>query len=208
MTNRKKIIIIGSVVLLGVITLIAVVLLSNKSPEPTAVDTTPEKTTSTTSPEKEKDTEHQDTEQHSDSDATDSHVHGEPLPQATQDAIKYNATQAAEAYVVQPSGEEPAARQARLARFFAPSSPVITAGPPVPVDSYHTSQITLLESSWYNTEKEGVIGVIVYMKIGINTGFETRDEYQTWVVELIQHDGAWLSQTITKSDLPYIQGAD
>lgn len=199
MTNRRKVILVGVVLLLSVSSLLAATIFLNPSPEPANVDTTPEVTTPSEQPEK-------PSEPHEHSDGTDSH--GEPLPESTQQAIKQNATQAAEAYVTQPSGEEPAVRSSRLSRFFAPGSPVITAEPPVVSSSYSTSQINLLESSWYDTEKEGVIGVIVYLVVGVNTGFESRSENQTWVVELIQHDGAWLSHTITKSDLPYVQGVN
>lgn len=197
MTNRKKIIIIGSSIVVIIAAIVVTIILSNPSPQPADIDTTPASTDPSNPPEE---------EEHPYLQGTDSH--GEPLPEETQQAIKRNATQAAEAYVTQNKNEEPAARTSRLNPFFTPTSPVPTAKPPIEDTTYSTAQVSTVESSWYDLEKAGSIGVIIYVKVTINTGFGDYEEYQSWVVELIQYNGAWLSHTITKSDLPYIQGVN
>lgn len=193
MTTRSKIILIGSLVLLGLLGLIITSVLTNKSPVPSPEDTN-------TSEQKPSDNTSQEEDGHD--------QEGPVYSQEDQNAMIRNAEQAAEAYVAQPSGETTEARQARLKQFFAPSSTAFAAPVPNPTAGYYTADITPIETSWYPTEKTGVIGVLVYLKVEVNLPMDNKVENQTWKLELVPVNGGWLTSTITKSDLPYIEATN
>lgn len=190
MTTRGKIIFIGSLVLLGLLGLIVTSILTNKSPTPSpeSTDTSQQKPSDNTSHEE------------------DGHDQEGPVySEEDQNAMIKNAEQAAEAYVAQPPDETPEARQARLKKFFTPTSAAITAPVPIAMEGYYTADITPIETSWYPTEKPNVIGLLVYLKVEVNVPMDNRVENQTWKLELVPINGGWLTSTITKSDLPYIE---
>lgn len=192
MTTRGKITLVGSAFIVITSVVIAATILLHPSPRPTSVDATPSKSQPPSEPETTENT------------ATD--AAGEPFSAQSQEAIMQNAVNAAEAYVAQPLDEEPAARKGRLSQYFASDSPVIGAKPPVSSESYTTYGVTTLQSDWYVSDDDDTLSVIVYLKVNVNTGFDTREDHQTWVVGLKRYGDRWLSTTITKSDLPYIQG--
>ena len=201
--TRKKLILVIAASVAFVIFVIATVIYLNPSPEPVTLSETEDRATDqqVEAPETPEESEQ------AHSEAEDSDAHGSLLPQATTDAIFLNAQQAAEAYVSQPMDESAATRQTRLRQYFAPNSPVITAKPPVVSDSFNTSKVTTLETDWYDLGGNKM-GVIVYMNVGLNTGFNEYEEKQSWAVELIQYRDSWLANKIMKSDVPYIEGVN
>lgn len=200
MTDRKKIIIIGSA-LVG-ITLIIAVAIALMSPTPKPGGSEPATQDTPQQSEQEQPAEEATEEGH------DMHDHGAPLPAATKEEIKKNATLAAQAFVTQEKDEKPEVRASRLSQFFSPGSPALTAAAPIGDVTYSTAQVTVVESSWYDLQKEGAIGVIVYLNVAVETGFGDYEEYQTWVIESAPYENAWLARDIFKSDLQYIQGVN
>jgi len=196
MTDRKKIIIIGSAILLVVAIIAGILALTNQTPQPSAE---PQSTQPDTAPEEE-------------APATeDPHEHGTdavgtPFTDEQKDEVMTNASKAAQAFVTQEKEEKPEARAQRLSEFFAPGSPALTAAAPISDITYSTAQVTILETGWYDIEKTDAVGVIVYLNVAVDTGFGDYDEYQTWVIESSLRDNAWLARDIFKSDLPYVQG--
>jgi len=197
MTTRMKIILAGIVVTAGVIGLLVVNIANNKSPEPSANNTP-----TTPQPVQPKPSD-SDSEEHSGTD----HV-GTEYSEEVKASMLANGRQAAQAYVSQPADETSVARQDRLKRFFISSSPVITDQPPIVTPGYSTGDVTPIETSWYDTGKPGVVGVIVYLTVEVNTPTDTRTENQTWQLELIPSGISWLSNTATRSSLPYIKGVN
>lgn len=190
MTTRGKIILIGSLITLGLLSLIVVSIVTSKSPQPSPDET------DTSQQKSAEDASHEE----------DGHDQEGPVySQEDQDAMIKNAEQAAEAYVAQPSDETPEARQDRLKKFFTPSSAAITAPVPIVAEGYYTADITPIETSWYPTGKPDVIGVLVYLRVEVNLPMDNKAENQTWKLELVPANGGWLTSTITKSDLPYIE---
>ena len=196
MTDRKKIIIIGSILVAVVALIFGIMAFTSPSPKPSAdpQSTQPE----TPNTEEEKPTE-------------DPHDHGtdavgEPLSAEQSEEIKKNATLAAQAFVTQEKDEKPEVRASRLSQFFSPGSPALTAAAPINDVTYSTAQVTILESGWYDLKRTDAIGIIVYLNVAVDTGFGDYEEYQTWVIESTFYENAWLARDIFKSDLQYIQG--
>lgn len=202
--TRKKLILIITGSVLFVIFITTAVILANPSPEPKDVDNT---TTSKDAGQNKSTDTNNSEEQSNHSEITMHGDHDELMPQETTDAIFLNAQQAAEAYVSQPMDEDTSTRRERLRQYFAPASKVITAKPPVTNASFTTSKTTTLQTDWYDLGGKKM-GVIVYMNVGVNTGFNEYEEKQSWVVELIKYHNNWLANKIMKSDMPYIEGVN
>lgn len=202
MTKKLILIIAGCILFMTFIIVVTIML--NPSPEPKSIDDT---SVSAQSQDNKADALAPSPEQQTSDGEETMHGEGELLDQETTDAAFLNARQAAEAFVAQPMDEVAVDRQERLRPYFTSNSKAVTAKPPVNSDSYFTTKVTALETDWYDLGPQKM-GVIVYLNVGVNTGFNEYEEKQSWVLQLVNQHNVWTARSIVKSDMPYIEGVN
>jgi hypothetical protein len=197
----RRTLLIGAIAVIVVVITIGVVSIATR-PEPQMLElpspqTEPQEQATTETPTGETEEDH---EEHG------GDYHGATYEGEVLDSMFLNGRQAVLTYVQQPQGETKQERKNRLSPYFAPDSIVPTGNPPKTAEGYFTQSVIILEANWILPKDPSNVAIIVYLKVNINTSFDSYEEHQTWITELVeQSDGAWLTKTIYPSNLPYIE---